>query len=219
MSNRVYPLSSQTTRHFVVIRKNREYPIEVLKKYLNDNFEKWALVVHKDHLDPKDHKTIIPIHYHFLGIYRKSRTPLSTAMNSLSKYLKTNNDGIEYDGYKYFEKALQYLTHKNNPEKTHMEFKDIMFNGWTKEELLTYWSSDDNSINFDRVYFLCRNNKSMLDVIREVGLGVYKTYRNVIMDIWFLAKQELKQEKLDMHMKVLEPHEQEYISRREKGIL
>lgn len=219
MSTRVFPLSSQTTHHFVVIRKNREYPIEVLKKYLNDNFEKWALVVHKDHLDPKDHKTIIPIHYHFLGIYRKSKTPLSTAMNSLSKYLKTNNDGIEYDGYKYFEKALQYLTHKNNKEKTQMEFKDIMFNGWTEEELLTYYTSDDNSINFDRVYYLCRDNKSMLEVIRSLGLSTYKIYRNVVMDIWYLAKKELQQEKINKMCGVLAPNEQEYISRHEKGII
>ena len=213
MSNRAFPITSQTTHHFVVIRKNREYPIEVIIKYLNDNFEKWALTIHKNHVDPKDHKTIIPIHYHFLGIYEKPKTPLKTAMNSLAKYLKTNTDGIEYDGYKHFTKALQYLTHKNNPEKTQMEFKDIKFGGWSEEELLTYWTSEENSINFDRVYHLCRDSNSMLDIIRELGLHIYKTYRNVIQDMWFLCKKEVHDEKMKSMGVILE-NKNEFISDR-----
>lgn len=182
-------LSCQTTKHFVVIRKNKAYPLDVLKNFLNDHYSQWALITHKNHKDPNSGE-IIPIHYHYIGNYKKKRTPLSTALNQLAKALKSDKNGLEIDQYQHIEGAIQYLTHKNNPEKTQMEFKDIIFNGWSKDELLTYYTTDDNSINFDRVLAVCKNYDSIIDVIREIGFSSYHKYRNTIRDIFTELHEE-----------------------------
>lgn len=203
MSNRAFPWSSQTTKHFVVIRKNKELNLDRIKAWLNDNFNYWALIVHKNDLDPKT-LAVIPIHYHFLGIANKGRTPLSTWCNQLSKWLHTDTNGIEYDGYLHFEKSFQYLLHLNNKEKTPHKIDELIYSGWTQEEVINFLSCEDVSINFDKVYFLCRNEKCMLNVIKELGLSNFHRYRSTIWDIWQLAKRELAQERLGVIPEICE---------------
>lgn len=180
--SRFKPLSCQTTKHFVVIRKNRQYPIETIQDFLNQYYVKWALIVHEKDRDPITHD-IIPIHYHYVGIGNKSKTPMSTYLNALSKHLKSDNNGIEFDSYRTLEGALQYLIHKNNKEKTPHKISDIMYSGWTEDELKTAITSDTTGIDLDRIIFVCQNSSNIVEVIREIGFSYYAKYRNVIIDI------------------------------------
>lgn len=177
------PLSTQTAKHFVVIRKNRAYPINVIKDFLNANYKHWALIVHKEDKDPITGE-IIPIHYHYVGDCMRRYVRMSTILNEIAKALKTDTNGIEVDKYKNLELSLQYLIHKNNPEKTQHELKDILFNGWTLEELKTFITSDSTGINFDRVLSVCKEFNSIVDVIREIGFSNFNRYRATIWDIF-----------------------------------
>lgn len=182
--SRYKPLSCQTTKHFVVIRKNRAYPLHVIKEWLDNNYKQYALIVHDKDIDPIT-KQVIPVHYHYVGIALKNKTPMSTFLNDLSKTLKTDNVGIEFDSFAFLEKALQYLIHRNNPEKTQHEIKEVIYSGWSKEEIDTFITCDCTGINFDRVYSLCLAYTSIIDIIRELGLANYHKYRSTIQDIFY----------------------------------
>jgi hypothetical protein len=108
---------------------------------------------------------------------------MSCYLNALSKHLKTDNVGIEFDSYRSLEGSLQYLIHKNNPEKTQHEIGDIKFGGFSKEELTTALTSDTTGMDLERLIFICKNSANIVEVIREVGFGYYAKYRNAILDL------------------------------------
>lgn len=180
--SRFKPLSCQTKKHFVVIRKNRSYPIKTITDFLDNHYEKWALICHKQDEDPTTH-LVIPTHYHYVGIGLKDKTPMQTYLNALAKHLKTDTNGIEFDSYRSLEGALQYLIHKNNPEKTQHEIKEIVFGGWSYEEIVTGITAESTGLDFDRICFVAQNSSNIVEVIRDIGFGYYAKYRNVILDI------------------------------------
>lgn len=188
--SRFKPLSCQTNKHFVVIRKNRSYPLHVITEFLDNYYEKYALIVHEKDIDPVT-KVIIPTHYHYVGIGLIKKTPMTTYLNALSKHLKTDNNGIEFDSYRTLEGALQYLIHKNNPEKTQHAISEIVFKGWTKEDITTFITSDSTGLNIDRLISICDSANNIVEVIREVGLSNYHSYRNVILDILKFQKGKI----------------------------
>lgn len=186
--SRYKPLSCQTNKHFVVIRKNRTFPIQTITDYLNNYYEKWALIVHKEDIDPQT-KAVIPTHYHYVGIGNKKKTPMSCYLNALSKALKCkDNNGIEFDSYRSLEASLQYLIHKNNPEKTQHKLEEVIFAGWSKEELTTFITADTTGLDLDRIVAICESSNNIVEVIREVGFGYYAKYRSVILDILKFTK-------------------------------
>lgn len=176
-------LDTQTYKHFVVIRKNIEIPLNILLDFLDENYDQYALIVHDKDYDKKT-GIVVPIHYHYVGNLKKKRVRLQTTLNDLCKYLKfKDSHGIEIDKYKNIENSLQYLIHKNNPEKFQYEFDKIKYKGWTKDELTTLITSDCVGMNFDRVLSICQNYDSIIDVIREIGFTHYARYRSTIRDI------------------------------------
>lgn len=182
--SRTCSLDTQTYKHFVVIRKNKELPLNVLKQYLKDNYDQYCLIVHDKDKDKKTGLTA-PIHYHFVGNCKTKRIRLQKVLNDISKVFKfDNNHGIEVDKYKTLENSLQYLIHKNNPDKYQYEFKDLIFGGWTEDELKTFLTSDCVGLNFDRIFAICNNFDSRIDVIREIGFSNYARYRSTILDIF-----------------------------------
>jgi len=176
-------LSTQTSKHFVVIRKNRTYPIKVITDFLNDNYKEWALICHEKDIDSITGE-VIPPHYHYVGNAIKKDQRLSTSLKALANKLKTDTNGIEFDKYRTLENSLQYLIHKNNPEKTQHKIEEILFNGWSLDELKTFITSDSTGLNFDRVLLVCKTYSSIVDVIRELGFINYSRYRATIRDIF-----------------------------------
>ena len=176
-------LSTQTGKHFIVIRKNKEIPLKVITDFLDMNYKEYALIVHKSDKDPTTGE-IIPVHYHYVGNCTRRDIRLSTLINELSTALKCDKQCISADKYNSLELSLQYLIHKNNPEKTPHKLEEIKFKGWTLEELKTFITADSTGINFDRVYNVCKNSTTIVQVIRELGFGSFHHYRSTIWDIW-----------------------------------
>lgn len=182
--SRKTPLSSQTKKLNIVIRKNKDISIARLKEYCNDTFSEWAFIEHRGDIEPVT-KLVEGVHYHIVGNAKTSRVALSTRLNTICQYFHFDNaDGVEIEQYISFEGSLQYLIHKNQPEKTQHDISEIITN-LSPEELTLYLTSDiGNVITFDRLYASIMQANNIIDVIHDLGIKAYKDWRNVIWDIW-----------------------------------
>ena len=61
-----YPLTTQTSKLFVVIRKNKEISLDLLKSYCEEYFEQYAFIKHENDIDALT-GYVIPVHYHIVG--------------------------------------------------------------------------------------------------------------------------------------------------------
>lgn len=190
MANRnKYPLITQTKKLFIVIRKNKEISKDLIKSYCDEFLESYAFIEHTRDVDPIN-AMIIPVHYHIVGCAKKARTPLSTHLNDIVKYFRFDNaNGIQIDKYDNFVSAIQYLVHKNNPEKTQHNIDEIVTN-IPKETLNLYMSSEQSEIiSFDMVYSVCLASHNIVEVIRAIGFKTYHKYRSTINDIYNVIKR------------------------------
>lgn len=176
-------LSTQTGKLFIVIRKNKPLDIQKIKDYCCEYGKEYAFICHGKDIDPVT-GLIIPVHYHIVMNAKDSKKRLSTHLNDLSGFFGFNdNNGIEIDKYRTYENALQYLLHKNNPEKTQHKANEIVTN-IDRDELTTYLTCDSSVISFDYVYSICLSSHNIVDVIKGLGLSNYNKYRNTIWDIY-----------------------------------
>lgn len=177
------PLTCQSRKVDIVIRKNKEIPIEKIKAYCQKEFERYAFIEHKN--DTKPNGEIEGVHYHICGDMFGSKIAFSTRLNTLCEFFGFDNaNGIEIDQYRTFEGALQYLTHKNFPEKIPHDKKEIYHN-LSKEDFNIFYNADiGNVITFDLIFAACINAANIIDVIKELGISNYRMYRAVVWDIW-----------------------------------
>lgn len=176
-------LTCQSTHACIVIRKGIEIPMAKIKKYCETYFSKYAFIEHKGHTDEKG--DTIPVHYHIVGDFLASKVAFSTRLNTIVDFFGFKNaDGIQIEKYSSLERSIQYLTHKNQPEKTQMDVTEIITNIEQSEFDLLYTSDNGEIITFDRLYLLCYENLNIIGVIKEIGIGQYKVWRNVIWDIF-----------------------------------
>lgn len=177
-------LTCQSTKACIVIRKGKSIPMDKIKSYCDTYFEKYAFIEHKGDIKP-DTGEIESVHYHIVGNFKASKVAFSTRLNTICDYFKFDNaNGIEIEMYKSLECSIQYLTHKNQPEKTPHDIKDIITNIEESEFKLLYESDNGMVITFDTLYLTCIESKNIIEVIKSLGIGVYKSWRNVIWDIW-----------------------------------
>lgn len=182
--SRFKSLSSQTRKVNIVIRKNKEIPLSKIKEYCDIYFDRYAFIEHKCDKKP-DTGEIEGCHYHIVGDYTTNKTPLSTRLNEIVKFFKFDNaHGIEIDGYRTFEGSLQYLTHKNQTEKTQHNRSDIIHNLSSNDFEILYNAEIGNVATFDLLYCAVTSCENILQVIEKLGIGTYRTYRLVILDMW-----------------------------------
>lgn len=177
-------LTCQSKKVCLVIRKNISIPTDKIKSYCELYFEKYAFIEHKGDIKP-DNGEVEGVHYHIVGNYKSSKVAFSTRLNDIVDYFKFDNAlGIQIEMYKSLENSLQYLTHKNQSEKTPHNVKEIITNIEASEFDLLYNSDNGMVVTFDTLYTLCLESANIIEVIRGLGIGVYKSWRNVIWDIW-----------------------------------
>lgn len=177
-------LTCQSKKACIVIRKNKQLDIDKIKSYCDTYFEKYAFIEHKRDVKP-DTSEIETVHYHIVGNFKASKVAFSTRLNDIVEFFKFDNAcGIEIEMYKSLENSIQYLTHKNQPEKTQHDVKDIVTNIEQSEFQLLYESDSGQVVTFDTLYCLCLESSNIIEVIKGLGIGVYKSWRNVIWDIW-----------------------------------
>ena len=192
MNNKKIPLTSQTQKLFIVIRKNKSYSLDSIKNFCEQYFDWYAFIEHKEDVEPIT-GLVEGCHYHIVCHVREKGVAKSTHLNNIQNWFKmTNQDGIEIDQTANKVLAIQYLIHKNNPEKTQHDYKEIVTN-IPKDEFNNIIASDSGEIiNFDMIYTLCISNRSILPVIKSIGITQYRLYRNVIWDIWNEVKSAKK---------------------------
>lgn len=182
--SRKTPLTCQSTNVNIVIRKNKKLPIEKVKEYCELYFKTYAFIEHEKDIQPTDGE-VEGCHYHIVGTFLKNKTPFSTRLNDIVKFFKFDNEnGIQIDKYITFEGSLQYLTHKNQPDKTQHQKSEIVHNLDPNDFEIFYNAEVGGVITYDELLTLCMDSNNIIEVIKGLGLNNYKTWRNVVWDMW-----------------------------------
>lgn len=186
-------LTTQTGKIFLVIRKNREIDTNKIKEFLNTYAIEYAFIKHEKDIEPIT-GLVEGVHYHLVYNAKDNRQRLATILNNVCDFFGfKDNNGIEIEKYNSFESSIQYLIHKNNPEKTQHKPEEIISN-IDKDLLNTYLTCDMEVLSFDYVYSLCNSNKNILGVIKALGLSAFHSKRATIWDIWQAVQEEKRQE-------------------------
>lgn len=178
------PLTCQSRKVCLVIRKNKEIKLDTLKAYCDTYFKIYAFIQHdKDH---DENGGLVGVHYHIVGDYKTSKVAFSTRLNEICQFFRFDSaSGIEIDNYTSLEGCIQYLTHKNQKEKYQYDKCNIITNIPSVDFDIFYNASTSSDfVTFDMLYTICLRSNNIIEVIRDVGIANYRLYRNVIWDIW-----------------------------------
>lgn len=176
-------LTCQSTKVCIVIRKGISIPTDKIKAYCEKYFHKYAFIEHLHTFDVDG--TEIPVHYHIVGDFLASKVAFSTRLNTIVDFFGFDSAiGIEIEKYTSLEKSIQYLTHKNQPEKTPLSVENVITNIPKEDFDLLYTSDNGSIITFDTIYSLCYQHRNIIGVIKDIGIGNYRTWRNVILDVF-----------------------------------
>lgn len=184
METKKIPLTSQVRDLFIVIRKNKQYPKDLIKSWCDEMFDKYAFIEHYDDVEPVT-GLVEGCHYHIWAHVKDHGVPKSVHLNKIIKHFKMDDDNgicIEQIANKIL--AMQYLIHKNNPEKTQHKANEIVTNIEAGELNLMLTSETNATVSFDLIFTLCLSNKNISGVIKALGVSTFRTYRNVVWDIW-----------------------------------
>ena len=170
MARNKYPLTTQTSKLFIVIRKNQKISKDLIKGYCDAFLSQYAFIEHENDINPVT-RLVEGVHYHIVGISLKRKTRLSTHLEDIVKYFRFDDaNGIQVDKFDNPVSAVQYLIHKNNPEKTQHTFEEVVYK-WDKEEFMLMMSSEQTEIiSYDMVYSVCKQSDSICQVIHSIVL-------------------------------------------------
>lgn len=193
MSNRQKSgLDTQTGKIWLIIRKNRPIDLVAFDIWVKSTFDEFAYIIHDGDISVDD-DSVIPIHYHLVGNLKNqySNRRLSTTLNQLCKAIgETDGIGIQIEQYGSFASCLQYLTHKNYPEKTQHDAKEIVHNLAPKIFEQFYNVNLNVKIDFDYIYTKCLECGSKLEVIKDLW-GYYSSsvaLQRIIDEVFKLVK-------------------------------
>lgn len=187
-----YPLTTQTSHLFIVIRKNVEIDINLIESYCKEYFKEWSFIEHKGDIEPIT-ALVEGTHYHIVGNAKKVKTPLSTHLNDLIRFFKFDSaNGIQIDKYDNYISAIQYLIHKNDLQKTQHNFNEIHSSIDINDLKLIVTSESEQTISFEYVYKICITSNNIVDVIRSLGIKTYSRYRYTIKDIFEEIHRKVK---------------------------
>lgn len=179
-------LQKQSKQFCCVIRKNRHIDDKKLTEFCSKVAIQWAYIVHKGDISVESGE-VEGEHQHLVLLLPK-RLRGYTLLNQITTFFNfDNNYGIEVDIMQSLEGSIQYLTHKNDKDKTPHDFSEIRHN-FNEGELKTLYECENNSLTFDRIYNIIKEANDIVEVIRSVGFMRYNQYRNTIRDIYNWVK-------------------------------
>lgn len=184
MSNK---LDSQSRKVCIVIRKNKDRDINVvknkIKEFCDSEFYKYAYIMHEKHVN--EFGEVETTHFHIVGEYNTNKTRLSTRLRTIVQYFGFDNEnGIQIEVLKSWVNSVQYLIHKNQPLKTQETSDKIVCNYDRKDLELELNATCDIVMTTDTLIAIVEGSNNIIEIIRELGLETYRRYRNVIWDIW-----------------------------------
>ena len=190
--SRQYPLSTQTRKIWLIIRKNIAIDMFLIKQYLTIYADEYAFIEHKGDINLEGE--VEGIHYHCVynlkDKYKNDR--LSTTLNHIVDVLKLDNAiGIQITKYDSFEGCLQYLTHKNVPEKTQHRVSEIVHNLDEKTFELLYNCDVGNSFSFSAVYSKAMTSHNKLEYLKSLWCFAKDSGKfRLINEVWELTQLE-----------------------------
>lgn len=165
----------------VIQNKNKNIDINSLEKWLAENCIDYSYIVHDKDVD--ENGDLKNNHIHVVFTLKKAKIRLSTTINNLSNTLICSPFAISLDKADNYPLCLQYLIHRNNPDKYQYDLKDVISN-LPFEELSMVLTETSDIINFDVLKTVCVEScGSKLYIMEKIGVGYYSKYRNVISDI------------------------------------
>lgn len=150
----------------------------------------WASIIHDKDIDEKGEK--VGTHRH-LQIYSK----IQKSISSWSKFLEIKENMIQTIRYK--PSAIQYLIHKNNPEKYQYNKKDIEsnfnINAYFKEE-----EKETGELKILIEFIEITRDIKMSELLNyALNNNIWSTYRRnyTILKDYIYEKKELTQKKIN----------------------
>lgn len=175
---------SKKTRFCTICIRKQSYALNFdnkLKDYCDDFCERYTYIKHENDVSVKG--LLEDTHYHLVLVYKKNQR-LSTRLNELVQYFGFDNPfGIQVDKTISTTNSIQYLIHKNNPEKTKHSIDEIICNYDRLELKAIIDSESDNACTFEFLLEVLMTENNILNVIQRIGLVTYKHYRLVIWDM------------------------------------
>lgn len=160
--------------------------VDALRTYLQNlpDIKDYAIILHNRDINELGEPKTPHIHFVYLNGKTKKK---STWINAISNALGVSTLAVSLESYSSFEAVFQYLIHKNNPEKAQYSPDEIV-TSIGQDEIEQYLSSTSVVANLDYFVGVVAKSDTLLDVMREIGIGLYQHYRKAIVDIWMLVK-------------------------------
>lgn len=158
-------------------------PVEYLNAldyWLSENANAWAYIVHS--LDTLEDGTPKTPHIHLYAELNVCQRLLTT-LNKLADCLDCDTRQISVEKCQSMEGAIQYMIHRDNPEKYQYPPSDIRCS-FDESELKTILESEGGTLSLERIIGVCGSAPNLTEVIRKIGVPHYVKYRNLILDIW-----------------------------------
>lgn len=150
----------------------------LLVNYLSNACHEYAFILHS--LDTLEDGSIKTPHIHFCGNFKTVKR-LSTILGEVSNVLGVSPLAVTISKYESFSACIQYLVHKNNPEK-YQYFNDEIVTNIPSEEMDAFME-DDLKFDGDTLIKMVLSSPDRVSLIRTLGLTRYRLYRNIIGDI------------------------------------
>ena len=183
-------LSTRTKRINLIISLNGFNEISTkdlivkLLAWCQNNTSLYAFILHDRDINEQGEPKTPHIH---LTMEIPHAKRLSTILKDVASFTLVNPLAVSIDKCSNLDASIQYLIHKNNPEKYQYSKDDIACN--FADEIDTYMESSNNvGFDIDLWIKVCSESDGLIDVIKGIGITYYNLYRNTIRDIYFSIK-------------------------------
>lgn len=166
-----------------------------LKIILDENANLYGFILHDKDMD-EDGRIKTP-HIHFVADMKK-RIRVSTLINKIAKACDLDTLAITIDRYTSFEGSFQYLIHQNSPDKFHYDIEKVTTNV-PEDDIDLILDATTSVLDYEELKSACRDANDIMDVIDRIGLSAYKSYRQVVIDVFQCVQRRDAQERLTQY--------------------
>lgn len=187
-------LESKSKCFAIVINEKAPNELEALEDKLNDCaiFNFYALIIHDKDITSKGN--LKTKHLHLYG-EKPSQIALKTLLNELCDKLNLNKEQISIDKTTNDFLYIQYLTHKNDPNKHQYDFNDIKTNN-EAELLCRYSKVYKKPLTEEDIENAVFNSQTLRELTQSIGLDLTKKYQSVFNQIQKEPYQKLNRQDL-----------------------
>lgn len=151
-----------------------------LNEWLIENTDVYAYILHDLDITDEGEQKRHHIHIYFEG---KTCRRLLANLNGLADALKYDPQQISIEKATSIEGCVQYMLHKNNPEKYQYDKRDII-TSLKGDQLDAILSREGANVSLSAFITAISLSNNKVQLIEHIGLDVYMDYRLVLLDLW-----------------------------------